>query len=91
MTPEQKAKEIVEKHYCIIEYATAGLFEEDVDYVKARQTAAKACAIEEVRALIADNKTTYKILLENHAQRAVPPIIKREIELQNILTEIEKL
>lgn len=51
MTPEQKAKEIVEKHYCIIEDATAGLFEEDVDYVKARQTAAKACAIEEVKAI----------------------------------------
>jgi len=53
MTPEQKAKEIVEKHYCIIEDATAGLFEEDVEYVKARQTAAKACAIEEVKAVIA--------------------------------------
>ena len=99
MTTEQKAKEIFEKYLGIIgtncehncycdreECNKLGYTFCHVDY-----KTAKACAIEEVKAVIVDNQTTYKILLENHAQRAVPPIIKREIELQNILTEIEKL
>ena len=87
MTPEQqKAKEIVEKHRKIIlSKVVVG------NKGSGEILAAKACAIEEVKAVIADNQNTYKILLENHAQRSVPPIIKREIELQNILTEIEKL
>ena len=100
MTPEQKkAKEILIKYISIIgsecehdsycdrpECNKLGYTFCHVDY-----KTAKACAIEEVKSVIVDNQTTYKILLENHAQRAVPPIIKREIELQNILTEIEKL
>ena len=88
MTPEQKkAKEIVEKYRKITYIDEYG----NENYERLSMGAAKACAIEEVKAVIVDNQTTYKILLENHAQRAVPPIIKREIELQNILTEIEKL
>lgn len=80
MTPEEKAKEIVNKHYLIIEDATAGLFEEDVEYVKARQTAAKACAIEEVKAVIKafDEANAYDLLQS----------IKY---YETVLTEIEKL
>ena len=80
MTPEEKAKEIVDKHYLIIEDATAGLFEEDVEYVKARQTAAKACAIEEVKAVI-------KAFDEANAYDLLPSIEYYE----KVLTEIEKL
>ena len=84
MTPEEKAKEIVEKHYCIIEYATAGLFEEDVDYVKARQTAAKACAIEEVKSVI-------DVIADLHIIANSEGIMKSIIYHEKVLTEIEKL
>ena len=84
MTPEQKAKEIVEKHYCIIEDATAGLFEEDVDYVKARQTAAKACAIEEVKSVI-------DVIADLHIIANSEGIMKSIIYHEKVLTEIEKL
>ena len=80
MTPEQqKAKEIVKKHYLIIEDATAGLFEEDVEYVKARQTAAKACAIEEVKAVLQIYKHDYNF---NYW---------RSVFFLKVLNEIEKL
>ena len=84
MTPEQKAKEIVEKHYCIIEDATAGLFEEDVEYVKARQTAAKACAIEDVKSVI-------DVIADLHIIANSEGIMKSIIYHEKVLTEIEKL
>lgn len=43
--PKEKAKELVDKCYYQIEDATAGMFEEGVDYVKARSIAAKQCAL----------------------------------------------
>ena len=85
MTPEQKkSKEIVNKHYLIIEDATAGLFEEDVEYVKARQTAAKACAIEEVKAVI-------NVIADLHIIADSEGIMKSMIYHEKVLTEIEKL
>ena len=91
MTPEQKAKEIVEKHYCIIEDATAGLFEEDVEYVKARQTAAKACAIEEVKAVIEELPDLVYGHFEDAPHQKIAVDNPRIIYWKQVLTEIEKL
>jgi len=44
-TAKEKAKQLVDKCYYQIEDATAGMFEEGVDYVKARSIAAKQCAL----------------------------------------------
>jgi hypothetical protein len=45
MTPEHKAKAIIDALYLEIQDATAGMFEENQPYDEARKKAAKSCAI----------------------------------------------
>ena len=42
---KEKAKELFDKCYNKIEDATAGLFEDNVDYLTARRLSAKQCAL----------------------------------------------
>ncbi len=45
MTPKEKARQLYDKMFYEIEESVAGLFEEDVDYITAREEAAKQCAL----------------------------------------------
>jgi hypothetical protein len=45
LSPKEKALELFSIFYNKIEDATAGLFEEDVNYIEARNIAAKNCSI----------------------------------------------
>jgi hypothetical protein len=45
LSSKEKAVELFNIFYSKIEDATAGLFEENVNYIDARNTAAKQCAI----------------------------------------------
>ena len=51
---KEKAKELFDKCYYKIEDATAGLFEEDVDYITARRLSAKQCALIAVDEIISE-------------------------------------
>ena len=77
MTPEQKAKEIVEKYIKII---FGDLYFEYPHLKLKLQETAKACAIEEVKAVI-------KAFDEANAYGLLPSIEYYE----KVLTEIEKL
>ena len=70
MTAQEKAKELFDKCYYKIEDATAGLFENDVDYLTARRKAATWCsliAVDEILNQYEKGKFDYKILCEEES------------------------
>ena len=85
MSPKEKAKELFDKCYYKIEDATAGLFENDVDYLTARRKAATWCS------LIAVDEIEETKTLSNR-QCGFLTIEKQHKEYwSNVRTEIESM
>ena len=88
MTPEQeKAKGIVEKYRKITYIDEYG----NENYERLSLGAAKACAIEEVKAVIEENKSILQLLERHGSERSMLPVRFRIQDLEQLLTEIEKL
>lgn len=99
MDAKVKAKEIFEKYLGIIgtncehncycdreECNKLGYTFCHVDY-----KTAKACAIEEVKAVIEENKSVFQMLERHGSERSMLPVRFRIQDLEQLLTEIEKL
>lgn len=80
MTPEQKAKEIVEKYRKITYKDEYG----NDNYERLSKCAAKGCAIEEVKAVI-------DVIADLHIIADSEGIMKSIIYHEKVLAEIEKL
>lgn len=95
---KKEAYNIFGKMYYEIEKATAGLFEEEVLYVKARKTAAKQCALIDINNTI-NALETYDDMTERHLKREFPNYLSCELQnmeqdfryYEQVKKEIEKL
>ena len=79
----QKAKSLIDRLYFQIEESTAGLFEEDVSYIAAREKAAKECAKIAIEFAVNDLMESLAIAKEMHPH--AEGIIAGSIMCMNIL------